>query len=329
MKYLITGGCGFIGSNFIEHILKHNYDVEIVNVDKHTSVANDDLMNSYANDIRYLEVVQDLNEDGWQEVATLQKNPDIVIHFAAESHVDRSCEDVEPFVNSNISGTIKVTNFCATRDIPMVYISTDEVYGELGEFNLPFTEDTPLNPRNPYSATKASGEFLVGAIANTHNWKRYAITRCSNNFGPLQDKTKFIPVCIKSILDGKQIPLYGEGLQIRDWIHVIDHCTGIECIANALLNANEIIPNIYNIGGNNEKSNLGLATIICNIMDVNPNKTLKFIEDPRGNAHDFRYAIDSSLLQSTLHWHPKHSDVLEESLPAVIDWYKANPDFLT
>lgn len=327
MRYLITGACGFIGSNFADYILMHDKESTILNMDKHTTISNNYLDIKYFDNLKYKSLQLDLANSKWHDHIE-NDNFDIVIHFAAESHVDRSCEDVQPFIDSNITATMNVVNFCIKKDIPLVYVSTDEVYGELGPNEPPFTENTPIKPRNPYSATKAAGEFILIGLANASNYKKYAITRCSNNFGPLQDKTKFIPVCIGKLLRHEKIPLYGDGRQIRDWIHVLDHCEAIRLIAKRLENSMEIVPNIFNVGANNERSNMEIAEMICDIMGVSHENGISFIPDPRGNAHDFRYSIDSSRLSSEFHWNPERSIPFEKALENTIAWYESHREIV-
>ena len=325
MKYLVTGACGFIGSNFADSVLKDKH--EVINIDKFTSVSNNFLSLKYNIYDKYTHIQRDINDVQWMEDVEAQGLPDIIVHFAAESHVDRSCENVIPFIDTNITGTMHVTNFCIKHNIGLVYISTDEVYGSLNTTDDPFTEDTPLDPRNPYAASKASGEYMVTTLGNAHNWDRYAITRCSNNYGHWQDKTKLIPVCIKALMDGNKIPIYGEGQQIRDWVHVLDHCEAVQIIAERLIISSSILPKIYNVGGGNELTNLALAQMICNIMEVPYTKGITFIDDPRGNAHDFRYAIDSSQIQGIYNWCPRFSP-METFLVETIDWYNKNSNLI-
>lgn len=323
MKYLITGACGFIGSNFADYVLSHEDNAEVLNIDKHTAICNNFLELKYYDDPRYTEIVMDLGATEkfstyyWVDQDNL---PDIIIHFAAESHVDRSCEDVLPFISSNVTATMNLMNFAIKHDIPIVYVSTDEVYGSLKLTDEPFTENSPINPRNPYSATKASGEFLVKSLANASNFWKYAITRCSNNFGRLQDNTKLIPVCIKKLIEGEPIPVYGKGEQVRDWIHVLDHCTAVHSVAMCLLN-NDLPYHEFNVGADNEWTNLDIAHKLCGIIGVPRDKGIQFVDDPRGSAHDFRYAIDSGRI-SEIGWSPKMTHPFYNTLSETVDWYK-------
>lgn len=300
MRYLITGGCGFIGSHFGDFILTGQVD-ELVNVDKQTPISNTYLWNTYGDCGKYIEIAEDICRDEWMSWAPI---PDIVVHFAAESHVDRSLSNIDEFVQSNINGTVNVAKYCLKHNIKMIFVSTDEVYGELKEDDLPFTEQSPINPRNPYAATKASAEFMLRSIKNANPKFKCVITRCSNNFGARQDSTKFIPVCINAIKNGRKIPLYGNGSQIRDWIHVKDHCIAIYKLTEILKDCDNIPMGVFNIGANNEHSNLNVVKEICRIMGVSPMDVIDFVPDPRGEAHDFRYAIDSTKAMEILKWKP-------------------------
>jgi dTDP-glucose 4,6-dehydratase len=315
MKYLITGGCGFIGANYIDMLLDENGNIDITNIDKHTSISNNFLSMKYSNDPRYHEIVLDLSTDNFDHIEV----PDIIINFAAETHVDRSCESAHPFIASNVIATTMMIEYAIQHDVPIIHISTDEVYGALELNEEPFTEHYPISPSNPYSATKASGEFMVKSIANANNFDKYIITRCSNNYGCLQDSTKLIPVCVKHLVNGSKIPIYGEGKQIRDWIHVLDNCTAINMLANKLLNG-ECCGWSVNIGANNEWTNIDIANKICYIMNISSDDGITFIEDPRGNAHDLRYAIDSTKLRG-LGWTPKVTHPFDFSFEKTIEWY--------
>lgn len=329
MKYLVTGACGFIGSNFTDYILKKDKKCSVINIDKHTDVSNNFLELKYYDDPRYQEsIIHDLNNTDWMQSVENQGLPDIVLHFAAESHVDRSCENVLPFVTSNITATMHVADFCIKHNLPLVYVSTDEVYGELGMDDAPFTEHSPIDPRNPYSATKAGAGFLLKGLANASDYNRFVITRCSNNFGHWQDSTKFIPVAIKSLMDGKRIPIYGEGMQVRDWIHVLDHCEAIRLVGKALVNTSRIIPNEFNIGANNEWANMDIAKKLCNIFEVPYAKGITTIKDPRGGAHDLRYAVDSSRFSKTFNWSPEFSHPFDEALEDTVDWYRKHSQWV-
>jgi len=318
MKYLVTGACGFIGSNFADYVLRYEDDSRVLNVDKHTSVSNNFLELKHFNNPRYREIIVDLASPNWENKMEI---PDVIVHFAAESHVDRSCEDVTPFISSNITATMNIMNYAIKHDVPIVYVSTDEVYGSLKLGDSPFTELSPINPRNPYAATKASGEFLVKSLANANNFNNFVITRCSNNYGHWQDQTKLIPVGIKKLLEGKPIPIYGRGSQVRDWIHVLDHCSAIHKLVSIMTTSSVMTYREFNIGADNEWTNLDIAHKLCDIIGVPYSKGIDFVNDPRGDAHDFRYAIDSSLI-SISGWTPKMTHPFDESLTETVQWYK-------
>lgn len=319
MKYLITGGCGFIGSNFGDMVLSTDHTAEVTNIDIRTAISNSFLAGKYLEDKRYLEFNDNVCNQEWHNIV---QQPDVVIHFAAESHVDKSLTDLDTFISSNIQGTASVAKYCIKHDVPLIFVSTDEVYGELRAIDAPFKETDPVNPRNPYSATKASAEFLVRSLGNANPQFRYLITRCSNNFGPWQDGSKLIPVCINRILDGKKIPIYGEGAQIRDWIHVKDHCQAISDLVIPVIAGQRFNGSIFNVGADNELTNLELVKKICEVMEVDPNETISFVPDPRNNAHDFRYAIDSSKLSVNTYWKPLNTHPFDESLRNTIEWYR-------
>jgi dTDP-glucose 4,6-dehydratase len=312
MKYLITGGCGFIGSHFGDSVLIGE-DNQLTNVDKRTSVSNTYLRDKYSSSGIYKEVVLDICNPDW-----MWESADIVVHFAAESHVDRSLNNIEEFVQSNINGTVNVAKYCLQHDAKMIFVSTDEVYGELLEDDPPFTTRSPINPRNPYAATKASAEFILRSIKNANPKFKCVITRCSNNFGERQDATKFIPVCINAIKNGRKIPLYGNGSQIRDWIHVKDHCNAIYELCKLMNLCTNIPMSVFNIGASNEHSNLEIVKKICKVMNVRPSDVIDFVPDPRGEAHDFRYAIDSTHTMNTLSWKPTFTHPFEDALKDTI-----------
>lgn len=328
---LVTGGCGFIGSNLIEYIHERNPTYKIINIDKLTSVSNSYLCCKYAFDSWYLEIKLDISYD---EMYSYLKNSflidetfdiDIIIHLAAESHVDRSVESIEPFIQSNIIGITKLAEFASKFNIPMISISTDEVYGELELISDDgFTETTPINPRNPYACTKASADFIVQSIGRLNPAWNYVITRSCNNYGSLQDSTKFIPVIINSILDDKKIPVYGTGENIRQWINVLDHCSAIYVFMAMLINGFKPKHNVYNIGSTdlNLKSNIELINMICEIMDVDPSRYVQFIEDPRGSCHDKVYKIDNRRIRDEFRWYAEHAGSMITDLMSVVDYYK-------
>jgi len=311
---LVTGGCGFIGSNFIKYVSQVNSDYKIINVDSLTysgSRSNVSFIDKNSNyffancDIRY--------KDKLNKVFN-KYNPDYVINFAAESHVDRSITNPSIFVETNILGTQNLIDLSIKYEIKKyIQISTDEVYGDLSLSDPPFTETTPLNPSSPYSASKAASDFLVLSARRTFGFP-CVITRCSNNYGPHQFPEKLIPVIIKNALNGKKIPIYGHGKNIRDWIHVKDHCEGVWI---ALLNGK--IGEVYNFGGGYEITNIDLARMIIQSMDKSES-LIDFVTDRPG--HDYRYAIDFSKSKRELGWEPNID--FEEGLRDTISWYKEN-----
>jgi dTDP-glucose 4,6-dehydratase len=321
MNILITGGLGFIGSNFIKYIIHKNEVNVIINIDtttkKHTS-SNKKNLQSIENNPKYkfydfwLDILD--YSPSKEELKRIIKNYNIthIVHFAAESHVDNSISDPRRFIQSNILGTFNLLEII--RDFPQIrfhHISTDEVYGSLGE-NGKFTETTAYAPNSPYSASKAASDMLVRAYNHTFK-SLITISNCSNNYGPNQHNEKFIPVVINSILNNKKIPVYGNGKNIRDWIFVNDHCEAVWSILN-----NGKIGDTYNVGGNCEKTNLEIINDICEVLNVNPQDYISFVEDRKG--HDFRYAIDNAKINKELNWYPITS--FKDGLKQTIDFYK-------
>jgi dTDP-glucose 4,6-dehydratase len=310
-KVLITGTCGFIFSNFIRRAIKYDKQpYEFVSVDRVSGDAN----TMYANKSHTFHLA-DLRDQHIIDKIFQFEQPDIVIHGAAESFVDYSLSDPNSFVTSNVLGTQVVINACVKHKVGrLIYISTDEVYGQLtGESDPPWTEDSPLDPRNPYSASKACGELLVKAAHHSHGLI-YNITRSSNNYGPRQTSEKLIPKAIKCILHGDKIPLYGQGLQIRDWTHVFDNCAAIMTVLN------KGKPNeTYNISANQEFPNIEVIQKICNAMGKG-HELISFIEDPR-RGHDFRYSVDSSKIRE-LGWQSSYK--FKEGIVETVEWYKIN-----
>lgn len=314
-KVLLTGTCGFIFSNLIRRVIKYDKQpYEFVCLDRVSGNAN----TMYANKSHIFHLA-DIRDQHIIDKIFQFEQPDIVIHGAAESFVDYSLSDPNSFVTSNVLGTQVLLNASIKHKVErFIYISTDEVYGQLtSESDPPWKEDAPLNPRNPYSATKAAGELLVKA-AHTSHGLIYNITRSSNNYGPRQTPEKLIPKAIKCILQGQKIPVYGQGLQIRDWTHVFDNCSAIL----AVLNHGQ--PNeIYNISANQELPNIEVIQKICNAMGKG-HDLITFIEDPR-RGHDFRYSIDSSKVRK-LGWEPTYK--FKEGIVETVEWYKLNQYFL-
>ncbi|MFN3395765.1 MAG: dTDP-glucose 4,6-dehydratase [Thermodesulfovibrionales bacterium] len=311
MRILVTGGCGFIGSNFIRHILRRYPDYEVINLDALTYAGNSVNLRDIENDTRY-SFVKGRIEDR-ELVRGLIKNVDYVVHFAAESHVDRSIVDVSPFIKTNIVGTTIILD--AIRDSSVkryVHISTDEVYGSLGEDGR-FTEETPLRPNSPYAASKASADLLVRAYYETYRIPAI-IVRPSNNYGPYQFPEKFIPLMITNLIKDRPIPIYGEGRNIRDWLFVEDNCRAIDLILHM-----GKIGEAYNVGGNSEMRNIDLARAVLRIMDKK-DEMITYVKDRPG--HDYRYALDSSKVERELGWRPE-TDIME-GLRKTIHWYMNN-----
>lgn len=317
-KVLITGGAGFIGGNFVHYILNKYPEYEIVNLDALT----------YAGELTKHQVIENLPNYHFTQIDItdneqlsnlfIEKEFDYVIHFAAESHVDRSIANPEQFILTNVLGTQNLLQAAKqTKISKFIHISTDEVYGEL-DFDKTnfFTETTPLQPNSPYSASKASSDLLVRAYAETYQLP-VNITRCSNNYGPFQFPEKLIPLTISKILNDKKVPIYGNGQNIRDWLHVYDHCTAIDVILHKGINGE-----VYNIGGHNEKTNLDVVKTIIHTIGKSE-KLIEHVEDRLG--HDKRYAIDPTKLEQ-LGWKPTYT--FETGIRQTIDWYIKNKQWL-
>ena len=313
---LVTGGCGFIGSNFIRHLLTTDATVSVINFDALTYAGNLANLTDVVKHPRYRFVKGDItNRDDVRNVMKLGVTD--VIHFAAESHVDRSIQDSGPFMRTNVIGTQILLD--AAREFSVakyVQVSTDEVYGSLGPTGL-FTEQTPLDPSSPYSASKAASDMLVKAYQHTFGMNA-VITRCSNNYGPYQFPEKLIPLFITNLLNDQPVPVYGDGQQIRDWIHVLDHARGVEA-AWRLGRSGEV----YNFGGRCEKANLDLTHLLIDLLGK-PRTLIRYVADRLG--HDRRYAIDSTKAERELGWMPKIS--FETGLQQTIDWYKTNSEWI-
>ena len=309
---LVTGGCGFIGSNFIRQLLATDSSVSVVNFDALTYAGNLANLADVAGNPRYVFIKGDItNRDDMR--AALSTGITDVIHFAAESHVDRSIQDSGPFVRTNVIGTQILLD--AVREFKVgkyVHVSTDEVYGSLGPTGA-FLETTPLDPSSPYSASKAASDLLVKAYHHTFGMHA-VITRCSNNYGPYQFPEKLIPLFITNLLNDQQVPVYGDGMQIRDWIHVLDHCSGVEAAWRRGRSGE-----VYNFGGRCEKANLHLTQLLLDLLGK-PKSLIKYVQDRLG--HDRRYAIDCTKAETELGWSPKIT--FEHGLQGTIDWYKAN-----
>jgi dTDP-glucose 4,6-dehydratase len=309
---LVTGGCGFIGSNFVRHILQTDPSISVVNYDCLTYAGNLANLADLAGHPRYRFVKGDIT-DREQVRAALRLGVTDVINFAAESHVDRSIQDSGPFVRTNVIGTQVLLD--AAREFKVnryVQVSTDEVYGSLGPTGY-FTETTPLDPSSPYSASKAAADMLVKAYQHTFGLNA-VITRCSNNYGPYQFPEKLIPLFISNLMKDEPVPVYGDGQQVRDWIHVLDHCTGVET-AWRKGKAGEV----YNFGGRCEKPNLELTHLLLELLGK-PKTLIRYVKDRPG--HDRRYAIDCARAERDLGWTRRVP--FDRGLRDTIRWYQEN-----
>ena len=303
----ITGAAGFIGSNFAHYLAQKGFD-DIVILDNLTYAG--DLENLY--DLEFPVVKVDISNEYLLAQVFKKYKPRFIFHFAAESHVDNSINDVYPFVDTNIIGTINLLNLALKYDVEKFHhISTDEVYGALGYEDPPFTETTPYDPQNPYSASKAASDHFVTAFYNTYGLP-VVITNCSNNYGPRQHREKLIPKTITNIMEGKKIPVYGQGQNIRDWIYVEDHCRAILDVWYG-----GAIGEKYNIGGECEVKNIDLVKTIIKVMGASED-LIEYVDDRPG--HDLRYAIDNAKIKKALNFRPQHT--LEEGLAKTIIWYK-------
>lgn len=327
---LVTGGAGFIGSNFIKYMLEQHPDYNFINIDALTYAGN--LKNlidvdGYSN---YFFIKADIRDRDKIEEVFLNNEITAVVNFAAESHVDRSIEEPEIFLTTNIIGTQvlldvakkywKVTDdkYCKEYlpGVKFLQVSTDEVYGTLGKSGM-FTETMPLMPNSPYSASKASSDLIVRAYSETYGMP-INITRCSNNYGPYQFPEKLIPLIINNCLKEKDLPVYGDGMQIRDWLYVLDHCTAIDTILHKGIDGE-----IYNIGGNNEKTNIEIVRLIIKTLGKSEN-LIKYVKDRPG--HDRRYAINNTKITTQLGWKPVYT--FEQGMKETIEWYIKNTEWI-
>ena len=312
---LVTGGAGFIGSCFIRHELKKHPDYNIINLDALTYCGNLENLKDVENNPNYRFVHGNICDKNL--VRELIDEVDCVINFAAESHVDNSIKNPEIFIETNVQGTLNLLQ--ASKEIGIerfLQVSTDEVYGSLGQTGY-FYETTPLAPNSPYSASKASADMLVRAYRETYGLPTLN-TRCSNNYGPYQYPEKLIPFFISKLLKNEKVPVYGDGLNVRDWLYVYDHCEAIDVVLHK-----GKVGEIYNIGGHNEKTNLEITKLILSAMgkDENP---IEYVEDRLG--HDKRYAISNDKITTELDWTP--SLTFEEGIKLTIDWYLSNQDWI-
>ncbi len=329
---LVTGGAGFIGSNFIPYFIEQNTDVHIVNVDLLTYAGNPENLTEIEKNPRYTFEKGDICDRDFIQSLFNKYNFIGVIHFAAESHVDNSIKNPDAFIQTNVFGTFNLLDIAKNHwmNSPGEYkneflnsrfhhISTDEVYGTLGETGL-FTEETPYAPNSPYSASKASSDFLVRSYFHTYGMN-VVTTNCSNNYGPKQHDEKLIPTIIRKAIAGENIPIYGDGKNIRDWLYVLDHCKGISLVYKKGKSGET-----YNIGGKNERNNLYIANTICELLDkIQPKEKsykeqISFVSDRPG--HDFRYAIDASKIENKLNW--KAEENFETGILKTIKWYLNN-----
>ena len=310
---LVTGGAGFIGSNFVRHVLESSPGTRVVNFDKLTYAGNLENLRDLQDHDAYHFVRGDICDAAAVQAAMKKHDVGTVVHFAAESHVDRSIMGAAVFAATNMLGTQVLLDAAREQQVErFIHVSTDEVYGSLGEQGK-FTETTPLHPNSPYAASKAGSDLLVLAAAHTFGLPA-VITRCSNNYGPYQFPEKLIPLMIANALDGKPLPVYGQGLNVRDWLFVGDHCAAIDAVLRRGKPGET-----YNIGGNNEWRNIDIVRLLLKRLGK-PDSLIAFVKDRPG--HDRRYAIDASKINAELGWSP--SVTFEEGLTATVDWYIAH-----
>ena len=327
---LITGGAGFIGSNFVHYMLEQT-DCNIINLDLLTYAGNLDNLSDIAESDRYHFVKGDICDRALVETLFIQYDIDTVVNFAAESHVDRSIEQPEVFLQTNVLGTQVLLDTAKKHwnlngndkysreykeGVKFLQVSTDEVYGALGTTGI-FVETMPLLPNSPYSASKASADLLVRAYHETYGMP-VNITRCSNNYGPYQFPEKLIPLMINNCLNNKPLPVYGDGMQVRDWLHVKDHCSGIATVLEK-----GVIGEVYNIGGNDEKANIDIVKLIIAALSKDES-LIQHVKDRPG--HDRRYAIDNTKITTQLGWAPSYT--FEQGITETIEWYLAHQDWI-
>lgn len=331
--YLVTGGAGFIGSNFIHYMLRKYPDITILNLDALTYAGNLDNLAEVEADVRYHFIRGDICDAVVVKKIFAEYPVDYVVNFAAESHVDRSIKDPELFLKSNVYGTVNLLN-CAKeawqtgddtyRDgVKYLQVSTDEVYGSLGATGY-FTETTPLSPHSPYSASKTAADCFVKAYGDTYHLP-INITRCSNNYGPYQFPEKLIPLMMHNAIDHKPLPIYGDGLQVRDWLYVEDHCKAIDLVLSK-----GRVGEVYNVGGHNERTNLFIVTTILDYVRTHLDahvgeELLHHVTDRKG--HDRRYGIDPTKIREELGWYPETP--FEVGIVKTLDWYASHKDWVT
>lgn len=313
---LVTGGAGFIGSNFIHFMLNKYKDYKIVNLDLLTYAGNIHNLDDIKDNPNHIFVEGNINNRELVRYLVKEHKIDAFINFAAESHVDRSILNPSIFVETNVQGTLALLDVAKEMNIEKyLQVSTDEVYGSLGEEGY-FTEETPLAPNSPYSASKTSADLLVRAYYETYDMN-VNITRCSNNYGPYHFPEKLIPLMIGNAMDGKELPIYGDGKNVRDWLHVYDHCQAIDLVLHKGVKGE-----VYNVGGHNERTNNQIVDIIIEKLNISP-ELKTYVEDRLG--HDKRYAIDPTKLENELGWQPKYT--FETGIVETIDWYLDNEDW--
>ena len=325
--YLVTGCAGFIGSNFVHYMLEKYEDIRLVNLDKLTYAGNLENLQDIEDDARHIFVQGDICDKALVTDLIAKYDPDYVINFAAESHVDRSIKNPEIFVESNVLGTVNLLQCCkdAWYDAAAktwkegkkyLQVSTDEVYGALGAEGY-FMETTPLCPHSPYSSSKASADMFVMAFHDTYGMP-VNITRCSNNYGPYQFPEKLIPLMLHNAANDKALPVYGDGMQVRDWLYVEDHCSAIDTVLEK-----GIVGEVYNVGGNNEKANIEIVKLILSRMGKDES-LITHVKDRPG--HDRRYAIDNTKITTQLGWEPAYS--FEAGMAKTIDWYLSHEEWM-
>ncbi len=330
--YLVTGGAGFIGSNFVHYMLGKYDDIKLINIDALTYAGNPENLKAVENDPRYTFIKGDICDKELIAKIFAENEIDYVVNFAAESHVDRSISDPDIFVKSNVLGTVNLLNNARKawsvgddvyrEGVKYLQVSTDEVYGTLGAEGY-FTETTPLDPHSPYSSSKASADMFVKAYGDTFKLP-FNITRCSNNYGPYQFPEKLIPLIMNNTLKHKELPVYGDGMQIRDWLYVEDHCKAIDMVIN-----DGVLGEVYNVGGHNERTNIFIVKTIIEYIKENADDTvgehlIKHVADRKG--HDRRYGIDPKKIKNDLGWYPETP--FEVGIKKTLKWYLDNKEWI-
>lgn len=334
---LVTGGAGFIGSNFIHYLLRTKKAIRLVNYDALTYAGSLDNLTEAASDPRYQFIQGNICDEEQVNAVLRDGQIDTVVHFAAETHVDRSILGPRQFIETNVMGTFTMLEaarkyWLTDQSLPLEtvrfhHVSTDEVFGSLKPGEPAWTEETPYAPNSPYAASKAASDHLVRSYGHTYGLP-YTITNCSNNYGPYQFPEKLIPLIILNALEGKSLPVYGDGQQVRDWLHVEDHCEAIHLVLTK-----GAIGSTYNIGGENQPANLSIVETVCDILDEiddnpahRPHRNLiQFVKDRPG--HDRRYDMDTGKIRAELGWHPRHD--LNQGLLDTVNWYLSHPEWVT